>query len=217
MPPYWNQPGVYGVYAASGELQYVAAVEDVGQAIYSHVRIIGDAQRVHAVRMMTVPNVDDAPLCAMAENWVMALVNNGFETPPGNCDDAPEWREELKSPDVSFSGTVVAGDAESRVDEEIKTILRDHRVVLFMKGTRAAPRCGFSRAVVDVMEQQAGDDFVCVDCLDKAKNPGLREGIKKYSNWPTIPQLFINGDFVGGADIVQGMVTNGELAAVLAS
>lgn len=217
MPSHWRRPGVYGVYAEDGTLQYVAAVEDVALAMDTHVRVFRDPSRVHAVRMLVVDRVEDAPLGEMAENWVVSLANNGLDVPPGNTEDAPEWRIEPSTPNVSFSNDIVAPDAESRVDEEIRQILRKHRVVVFVKGTRSMPRCGFSRAVIDILERQVGDDFVCVDCLDSNKNPGLREGIKRFSSWPTIPQLYVNGDFVGGCDIVQGMEANGELVAVLNS
>lgn len=217
MPAHWHRPGVYGVYADDGSLQYVAAVENVASAMDTHVRVLQDPSRVHAVRMIVVDNVQDAPLGEMAENWVVALANNGLPIPPGNSDDGPEWRVEPTSPNVSFSNTMVAPDPESRVEEEIRQILRKHRVVLFVKGTRSMPRCGFSRAVIDIIERQVGDEFVCVDCLDSNKNPGLRDGIKRFSSWPTIPQLYVNGDFVGGCDIVQGMEANGELVAVLNS
>lgn len=217
MPSHWQRPGVYGVYAEDGSLQYVAAVEDVASAVNTHLSVIQDPSRVFAVRMITVDNVQDAPLGEMAENWVVALAQNGLPVPPGNSEGGPEWRVELKSPNVSFSNNVVAPDPESRVEEEIRQILRKHRVVLFVKGTRSTPRCGFSRAVIDIIERQVGDEFVCVDCLDTNKNPGLRDGIKRFSSWPTIPQLYVNGDFVGGCDIVQGMEANGELVAVLNS
>lgn len=217
MPGHWRRPGVYGVYAEDGSLQFVAAASDVGEAVYGHVKTIKDGRRVYAVRMLTVDEPDSAPLDQMSENWVMALFNSGLPVPPGNTDEAPEWRETAWVPDIYFTGAMVAGNTESRVEEEIKKILRDHTVVLFMKGTRASPRCGFSKAVVDVLERQVGDGFVCVDCLDTGRNFGLREGIKRFSSWPTIPQLYVNGDFVGGADIVQGMESNGELSAVLHS
>lgn len=217
LPSYWDRPGLYGVYNAGGELQYVAAVDSVALAVGSHLKQIADPGRVHSLRMIAGDNMDEETLGMMAENWVLSLVQAGHPMPPGNSDDEPEWRADVLLEDVSFSNTISAGSADARVREEIKEILREHRVVLFMKGRRSMPQCGFSRAVVGVLERQVGDDFVCVDCLDAAKNPGLREGIKQFTQWPTIPQLYVDGDFVGGADIVQEMDMNGELAAVLNS
>ncbi|HEX7338329.1 MAG TPA: Grx4 family monothiol glutaredoxin [Rhodanobacteraceae bacterium] len=96
---------------------------------------------------------------------------------------------------------------EPAVRDRIDAILKEHRVVLFMKGTRKQPMCGFSlaasRALNDVL-----DDYHTVDVLS---DPEIREGIKDYGNWPTIPQLYVDGELVGGADIVKQMYSSGEL------
>lgn len=91
----------------------------------------------------------------------------------------------------------------SRID----TLLHEHPVVLFMKGTRDAPRCGFSAATVGVLDELL-PDYASVDVLADAD---IREGIKQYGNWPTIPQLYVKGELIGGADIVQSMYTSGQL------
>ena len=90
---------------------------------------------------------------------------------------------------------------------QIEALLDRHPVVLFMKGTRAAPRCGFSAATVGMLDELLPDYF-SVDVLADAD---IREGIKAYGNWPTIPQLYVNGELIGGADIVQSMYTSGQL------
>src|SRR3954470_5422916 len=89
----------------------------------------------------------------------------------------------------------------------IETLLAEHPVVLFMKGTRTAPRCGFSAAATGVLNELL-PDYLGIDVLE---DPELREGIKAYGNWPTIPQLYVKGELVGGADIVQSMYSSGEL------
>jgi len=95
----------------------------------------------------------------------------------------------------------------SAVRSRIEALLAAHPVVLFMKGTREAPRCGFSAAAVerldDVLEEYLGVDVLA----DEA----IRQGIKDYGNWPTIPQLYVNGELVGGSDIIQGLYDSGEL------
>lgn len=96
---------------------------------------------------------------------------------------------------------------KSRIDD----IIRSDRVVLFMKGTRAQPRCGFSAAVVDVLDSYL-PGYATVDVLADA---AIREGIKAFSDWPTIPQLYVAGEFVGGADITKEMHASGELARLL--
>ena len=89
----------------------------------------------------------------------------------------------------------------------IQSLLAEHPVVLFMKGTRDAPRCGFSAAASGVLNELL-PDYLSVDVLE---DPELREGIKAFGNWPTIPQLYVKGELVGGADIVQSMYSSGEL------
>lgn len=93
------------------------------------------------------------------------------------------------------------------VNTRIETLLQQNPVVLFMKGTRFAPRCGFSAAAAGVLNELL-PEYLSIDVLEDAE---LREGIKAYGKWPTIPQLYVNGELVGGADIVQSMYTSGEL------
>jgi monothiol glutaredoxin len=95
--------------------------------------------------------------------------------------------------------------------ERIKDIIASSDVVLFMKGVPAAPQCGFSAAVVQILSQLSVP-FKSVDVLSDFE---IRGGIKAFSNWPTIPQLYIKGEFVGGCDIVREMFQAGELAAML--
>ena len=93
----------------------------------------------------------------------------------------------------------------------IEALLQSHRVVLFMKGSPDAPRCGFSAAASGVLNELL-PDYATVDVLE---DPDLREGIKAYGNWPTIPQLYVAGELVGGSDIIQSMYGSGELHVLL--
>ncbi|CAN7261435.1 Grx4 family monothiol glutaredoxin [Phenylobacterium sp. LjRoot164] len=97
------------------------------------------------------------------------------------------------------------------VHDFIAKAVADHSVVLFMKGVPEEPRCGFSSVVVQILDH-LGADFVGVDVL---QSEPLREGIKTFSDWPTIPQLYVKGEFVGGADIVREMFQSGELKTLL--
>ncbi|MBV9541400.1 MAG: Grx4 family monothiol glutaredoxin [Alphaproteobacteria bacterium] len=94
------------------------------------------------------------------------------------------------------------------IDKEVK----DNAVLLFMKGTPVFPQCGFSAAVVQILSH-LGVKFKAIDVL---KDPEIRQGIKEYSQWPTIPQLYVKGEFVGGADIVREMFENEELGGFFA-
>ena len=98
--------------------------------------------------------------------------------------------------------------ADSPVIETIKKDINENDIVVFMKGTPMFPQCGFSAAVVQVLTH-LGVKFKGVNVL---ADDGVRQGIKEFSNWPTIPQLYVKGEFIGGCDIVREMAENGELA-----
>jgi monothiol glutaredoxin len=99
------------------------------------------------------------------------------------------------------------------VEERIAREINEHDVVLFMKGTPVFPQCGFSNLVVQMLSH-LGVKFKGVDVLS---DPALRQGIRAFSDWPTIPQLYVKGEFVGGCDIVREMYESGELAQLLAA
>jgi monothiol glutaredoxin len=97
------------------------------------------------------------------------------------------------------------------VTDRIKQDIKDNDVVLYMKGTPVFPQCGFSAAVVQVLGNM-GVKFKGINVLT---DPELREGIKRFANWPTIPQLYVKGEFVGGCDIIREMFETGELQDML--
>ena len=101
---------------------------------------------------------------------------------------------------------------DNTVHERIRQDITDNSVVVFMKGSPVFPQCGFSAAVVQILSH-LGVKFKGIDVL---ADPGIRQGIKEFSNWPTIPQLYVKGEFVGGCDIVREMFQAGELAPLLA-
>src|ERR1700745_219512 len=98
------------------------------------------------------------------------------------------------------------------VQERIERELNDHDVVLFMKGTPLLPQCGFSTVVVKVLSHLR----IKFKGIDVLSDPALRQGIKAFSDWPTAPQLYVKGEFIGGCDIVREMFETGELAQLLA-
>lgn len=100
----------------------------------------------------------------------------------------------------------------SDVKDWIKETVEKNPVVLFMKGTGQAPQCGFSSRAVQMLQAAGAANVITVNVLE---DPELREGIKEFSNWPTIPQLYINGEFIGGCDIMTEMHENGELQGLL--
>src|SRR4051812_36264239 len=96
-------------------------------------------------------------------------------------------------------------ELKARFDKEIA----DHKVVLFMKGNALFPRCGFSAAALGELKK-----FGPVHTVDVLNDPDVRDGIKEYSSWPTIPQIYIHGKFVGGSDIIRELSARGELQAL---
>jgi len=98
------------------------------------------------------------------------------------------------------------------VQEVIKDQVTKNPVVLYMKGSPDFPQCGFSANVVGILRACGVEQFFSVNVLE---NPDIRQGIKEYANWPTIPQLYVNGEFVGGSDILREMYESGELKKVL--
>ena len=100
------------------------------------------------------------------------------------------------------------------VQEKIKQQVENHAVVLYMKGSPQMPQCGFSATATQLLKMCGADNVFTVDVL---QNADIREGIKTYANWPTIPQLYINGEFVGGCDIMKEMFQSGELQNLIST
>lgn len=100
----------------------------------------------------------------------------------------------------------------SDVQQRIDSLVKGHRVVLFMKGTAQFPQCGFSGRAIQILKACGVTDLQTVNVLE---DDGIRQGIKDYANWPTIPQLYVGGEFVGGSDIMMEMYQAGELQQVL--
>ena len=100
----------------------------------------------------------------------------------------------------------------SDVQQRIDSIVKGGRVVLFMKGTAQFPQCGFSGKAIQVLKACGVTEIKTVNVLE---DDGIRQGIKDYANWPTIPQLYVNGEFVGGSDIMMEMYESGELQPLI--
>ena len=99
-------------------------------------------------------------------------------------------------------------DAQQTIKEQVT----GHEVVLYMKGTPQFPQCGFSANAIQILKASGAQELFTVNVLE---NPDLRQGIKEYANWPTIPQLYVKGEFVGGSDIMKEMYQSGELQKLL--
>ena len=100
------------------------------------------------------------------------------------------------------------------IQDTIRQQVEGHPVVLYMKGSPKMPMCGFSATATQLLKMSGADEIFTVDVL---QDPDIREGIKQYANWPTIPQLYVNGEFVGGCDIIKEMYQSGELQKLVAT
>ncbi|MCW3480475.1 Grx4 family monothiol glutaredoxin [Neisseriaceae bacterium JH1-16] len=98
------------------------------------------------------------------------------------------------------------------IQEALRHTVTTHPVVLFMKGSPKFPQCGFSARAVQILQGCGLESFTAIDVL---ADPAVRQGIKEYSNWPTIPQLYVNGEFIGGSDIMTEMYQSGELQELI--
>ncbi len=101
----------------------------------------------------------------------------------------------------------------SDVQQRIDDLVKGNRIVLFMKGTAQFPMCGFSGRAIQILKASGAGELKTFNVLE---DEGVRQGIKEYANWPTIPQLYIDGEFVGGSDIMMEMYESGELQQLLA-
>jgi monothiol glutaredoxin len=101
----------------------------------------------------------------------------------------------------------MADAIQARIEEQVKK----NKIILYMKGTPSFPMCGFSAATIQVLDSYN----VAYESVNVLDDPAIRDGVKRYSNWPTVPQLYINGEFVGGCDIVREMHAKGELEPMI--
>jgi len=99
----------------------------------------------------------------------------------------------------------------SDVTEKIESQIKGNKVILYMKGNREMPQCGFSSRVVQILNSYD----IMYETVDVLEDPEIRQGIKDYSNWPTIPQLYVNGEFIGGCDICIELSQSGELKSIV--
>ena len=116
-------------------------------------------------------------------------------------DGGPSLREQL-----GIADDKIAVPTES-LEQRLAQLIRRHKVMLFMKGLPSAPRCGFSRQIVQLLDQKN----VAYDTFNILEDEEVRQGLKKFSDWPTYPQLYVNGELLGGLDIVQELAESGEL------
>lgn len=159
-----------------------------------------------------VDEPDRAALTQAWKSWMEEHISATGKVPPGNESGNTTW---VRQPPRKKSDLRLTPGRHVQLtvplEQLIDRLVKENKVVAFIKGSRSAPLCGFSQRVVGILES-VGIDYESVDVLDEEHNPGLRETLKIYSSWPTFPQIFVGGELVGGCDILTSMYEKGELA-----
>lgn len=211
------QSGVFAVYDKEDVLRFVGISRNISLSITEHSKSLGD--RVHSVKSGVLPNATKQALTDAWKEWLQAAVTDTGSIPPGNGDAEEKllWQARKKpaaKPEIKLTPGKGVEDLTCDIKDLIAAVVKAEKVVAFIKGTRTEPQCGFSYTMLTTLNSMNAD-YQVVNVLDEQYNPGLREAIKEFSQWPTIPQLYVNGEFVGGGDIVQQMATDGELSKLL--
>lgn len=227
-PP--TAPCVYAVLDSSDNVQYVGMSRRLPATIAGHVSSneLSSTGKVSSVKFAALPAAATREELTEAwRAWVQEVVDTSGAPPPGNLpDQQPLWAPRARGgappppPEIRLTPGKGIEDLTVPLDTLISQVISDHHVVAFIKGTRREPQCGFSHSVLTMLTaacSAAGEaaQFQVVNVLDEQYNPGLREAIKQFSAWPTIPQTFIGGEFVGGADIVAELASSGELVELI--
>ncbi|KAL6520904.1 Bifunctional monothiol glutaredoxin-S16, chloroplastic [Orobanche gracilis] len=208
-----SDSGVYAVYDGNGDIQFIGMTRNLTASVLTHQKSVPELCSSVKVAVIEEP-ADKTALTEAWKSWMQEHIAATGKVPPGNepgnttwIKKAPRKKSDLRlTPGRHVRLTV---PLEGLVDRLVK----ENKVVAFIKGSRNAPLCGFSRRVLEILESQ-GVEYESVDVLDEEYNCGLRETLKKYSNWPTFPQIFVNGELVGGCDILTSMYEKGELAGL---
>lgn len=161
-----------------------------------------------------VDEPDKTALTQAWKSWMEEHIKATGKVPPGNASGNTTWVRQApkKKADLRLTpGRHV--QLTLPLEELIDRLVKENKVVAFIKGSRSAPLCGFSQRVIGILESE-GVDYESVDVLDDEHNFGLRETLKRYSNWPTFPQIFVGGELVGGCDILTSMYEKGELGSL---
>jgi len=221
-----TSPCVYAVCDATGAVQYVGMSRRLPATVACHAASVKPSTRASSVKFAALPAAATREELTDAwRSWVQQVVDDSGAPPPGNLpDQQATWAPKARAaaappPEIKLTPGKGVQDLTVPVETLIAQVVADHHVVAFVKGTRREPQCGFSHSVLTMLTaacSKSSLNFQVVNVLDEQFNPGLRDAIKAFSQWPTIPQVYIGGEFVGGADILAELASNGELAKMVA-
>eukprot|EP00878_Enallax_costatus_P003308 GHUV01003513.1.p1 GENE.GHUV01003513.1~~GHUV01003513.1.p1 ORF type:complete len:279 (+),score=64.10 GHUV01003513.1:127-963(+) len=208
-----EEPAVYAVYNQDQEVQYIGLTRKVNVTVSNHLRDIAEFTGSWSVKYELMPDASREQLTAAWKAWMEETLSETGSIPSGNAPGATKFQSRSARPKADIkltAGKAINVPIETLLDQVVK----QNKVVAFVKGTRSQPQCGFSYKMLTILNDLR-TDYEVVNVLDDFHNPGLRDAIKQYSQWPTIPQLYVGGEFVGGSDIVEQMQANGELQELL--
>lgn len=203
-------PGIYAVYDKAGDLQYLGLTRRLSASLSTHVR---DLPELCATTKFTVIDAPErAALLDAWKQWMEEHITLTGKVPPGNEKGVTTWTERKTRPSKQDIWLTPGPNVKLNISLEqlIDKVVKENKIVAFIKGSRTAPQCGFSHRVLTILNEH-GIDYESVNVLDEEHNSGLREALKIYSQWPTIPQVYAYGEFVGGADILDEMATSGKI------
>ncbi|KAJ8533078.1 hypothetical protein K7X08_015967 [Anisodus acutangulus] len=210
-----KESGVYAVYDSNGDLQFIGISRNIAASVVSHKNSV--PQLCSSVKVGVVDEPDRTALTESWKSWMEEHIAASGKVPPGNEPGNSTWVRQppKKKADLRLTpGRHV--QLTVPLEDLIDRLVKENKVVAFIKGSRSAPQCGFSQRVVALLESE-GVDYESIDVLDEEHNSGLRETLKNYSNWPTFPQIFVKGELVGGCDILTSMYEKGELTSLFKS
>lgn len=206
-------PGVYAVYDKQGTLQYIGLSRKVAASVATHAQTVPEL--THEVKAASLPIASKELLTAAWKAWLQEAVSATGTVPPGNAQGNTSFAARARAkPEIKLTPGKGAQDVTVPMSQLIDAVVKSNKVVAFIKGTRTQPQCGFSHRVMTLLNELRAN-YEVVNVLDDLYNPGLREAIKEFSQWPTIPQVYIGGEFVGGADVLEEMQQKGELKSLL--
>lgn len=215
--------GVYAVLNDKSKVQYIGLSKAIRKSLQNHAKNIGRKyapMSMASVKYQDMTGKSKEELTGLWKVWMNEYVQSGESIPPGNLPESspnhdPRWSGKAGPPPRPSLRLVEQGiDSNEDALKVIGGTVAKYPVVLFMKGTPAMPQCGFSARTIDML-RQTGVDVETVNVLDDSSNPFVRDAVKEYSNWPTIPQLFAKGELVGGCDIITQMFETGDLKKTL--
>ncbi|GFH11256.1 glutaredoxin domain-containing protein [Haematococcus lacustris] len=182
-----TSPGIYAVFDKAEVLQYVGLSRRIDSSVANHVNELPEL--THAIKCVSVPHATRESLTAAWKQWVEEAVSETGTIPPGNAPGETRWQSRTAKPArPEIRLTAGKGITGTTMEELVDRVVKDVKVVAFIKGTRTQPQCGFSHKMLTILNSLKVE-YEVVNVLDEVHNPGLRDVIKTYSQWPTIPQV----------------------------